>query len=59
MGQDPREAWRRLTQAVQSAQRRNPRFGGGPGKGAVGGLATLILLGVGVVGVNNSLFNGK
>ena len=61
MAQDPREMWRRLSSAVQNVQRKNPGLGGGggPGRGAIGGMASLILLGVGVVAVNNSLFNGE
>ena len=59
MAQDPREAWRRLTAAVQTAQRRGGGLGGGgPGRGAISGIAGLLLLGGGVVLVNNSLFNG-
>ncbi|MCJ1328719.1 Prohibitin-2, subunit of the prohibitin complex (Phb1p-Phb2p) [Thelotrema lepadinum] len=58
MAQDPREIWRRLTSAVQNVQRSGGGGGGGPpGRGAIGGMASLILLGVGVVAVNNSLFN--
>ena len=59
MGQDPREAFRRLQQALGSAQK---RAGGGlPGgpRNFLGGAFGLLLLGGGAVVLNNALFNGK
>ena len=58
MGQDPREAWRRLQQYAQERGGSRPNLPGGP-RGFFGGAAGLILLGAGVVFVNNALFNGK
>lgn len=58
MGQDPREAWRRLqAYAASRGGGRGPQMPGG-GRGLFGGAAGLILLGAGAVLVNNSLFNG-
>ena len=58
MAQDPREVWRKLQQSVNSAQQRGR--GGLPGgpRNFFGGAAGLLLLGTGVVVVNNALFNG-
>ena len=58
MGQDPREAWRRLQQTLASAQQKGR--GGLPGgpRNFFGGALGLVLLGGGVVVVNNALFNG-
>ncbi|KAG6989794.1 prohibitin [Physcia stellaris] len=58
MGQDPKEAWRKLQQTLASAQQRgggNP-FGGSP-RNLFGGAGALILLGGGAVLLSNSLFN--
>ncbi|KAF2457356.1 band 7 family-domain-containing protein [Lineolata rhizophorae] len=58
-GGGPSDAFRRLQQALVEAQQRGGRgYGGGPpGPRAVGGLATIVLLGGGAVLLNNSLFN--
>lgn len=58
MGQDPREMFRKLQQGLNTAQQRGA--GGLPGgpKGFFAGTAGLLLLGTGVVVVNNALFNG-
>lgn len=58
MGQDPKEYWRKLQQTMSSAQQRGK--GGLPGgpRNFFGGAAGLLLLGTGVVVVNNALFNG-
>ena len=58
MTQDPKEVWRKLQQRVNSAQQRGT--GGLPGgpRNFFGGVAGLLLLGGGVVLVNNALFNG-
>ena len=58
MAQDPREFFRKLQQTVSSAQQRGR--GGLPGgpRNFYGGAAAFILLGTGVVLVNNALFNG-
>ncbi|MCJ1482373.1 Prohibitin-2, subunit of the prohibitin complex (Phb1p-Phb2p) [Schaereria dolodes] len=57
MAQDPRETWRRLQQTLASAQQQGRKgFGGNP-KGAIGGIAGLVLLGGAAVVVNNALFN--
>ena len=62
MGQDPREAWRKLQQTFASAQQQGRRgFGGSGGspRGALAGAAGLFLLIGGAVVVNNALFNGN
>ena len=58
MGQDPKEMWRKLVQNVSSAQQKGR--GGLPGgpRNFFGGAAGVVLLGTGVVMVNNALFNG-
>ena len=58
MSQDPKEMWRKLQQTVNSAQQRGR--GGLPGgpRNFFGGAAAFLLLGTGVVVVNNALFNG-
>ncbi len=58
MAQDPKEMWRKLQQTVTSAQQKGR--GGLPGgpRNFFGGAAGLLLLGTGVVVVNNALFNG-
>lgn len=58
MAQDPKEMWRKLQQTVASAQQKGR--GGLPGgpRNFFGGAAGLLLLGTGVVVVNNALFNG-
>lgn len=58
MGQDPKEMWRKLQQTVNSAQQRGR--GGLPGgpRNFFGGAASLLLIGTGVVVINNALFNG-
>ena len=58
MTQDPKEVWRKLQQRVNSAQQRGT--GGLPGgpRNFFGGVAGLLLLGGGVILVNNALFNG-
>lgn len=58
MGQDPREMFRKLAQNLSSVQQKGR--GGLPGgpRNFFGGAAGLLLLGTGVVVVNNALFNG-
>ena len=58
MGQDPKEMWRKLQQTMNSAQQKGR--GGLPGgpRNFFGGAVGLLLLGTGVVVVNNALFNG-
>ena len=58
MAQDPKEIWRKLQQTMSSAQQRGRgSLPGGP-RNFFGGAAGLLLLGTGVVVVNNALFNG-
>jgi hypothetical protein len=59
MSQDPRDIFRKLQQGLNNAQQKGS--GGLPGgpRNFIGGAAGLILLGTGVVVVNNALFNGK
>ncbi len=58
MAQDPRDIFRKLQQGLNKAQQRGG--GGLPGgpRNFFGGAVGLILLGTGVVVVNNALFNG-
>ena len=56
MGQDPREAWRRLQEMAMNPRSR-PNLPGGP-RGFFSGAVGLVLLGGGVVFANNALFNG-
>ena len=56
MGQDPREAWRKLSQMAMDRGSR-PNLPGGP-RGFFGGAVGLVLLGTSVVFINNALFNG-
>ncbi|CAF9924268.1 MAG: Prohibitin-2, subunit of the prohibitin complex (Phb1p-Phb2p) [Heterodermia speciosa] len=58
MGQDPKEAWRRLQQTLASAQQRSggTSLGGNP-RNFLGGAGALLLLGGGAVLLSNSLFN--
>ncbi|KAK4694185.1 hypothetical protein P7C71_g3354, partial [Lecanoromycetidae sp. Uapishka_2] len=58
MGQDPRDTFRKLQQALSNAQSKGR--GGLPGgpRNFFGGAAGLLLLGGGVLVVNNALFNG-
>ncbi|MCJ1338736.1 Prohibitin-2, subunit of the prohibitin complex (Phb1p-Phb2p) [Bachmanniomyces sp. S44760] len=57
MGQDPREAWRKLQQTLTNAQQQGKRGLGGNPRGAYGGLAGILLLGGGAIFLNNALFN--
>lgn len=58
MGQDPREAWRRLQKfAVDRSGGRGPNIPGGP-KGLFGGAAGLVVLGAAGIFISNALFNG-
>lgn len=57
MGQDPKEAWRKLQQTLQQRGGGNP-LGGNP-RNFLGGAGALILLGGGAVVLSNSLFNGR
>lgn len=57
-GPDPRETWRKLQQTLSNAQQRGRGgFGGNP-RNLFGGVGLLVLLGGGVLVVNNALFNG-
>ena len=56
MGQDPREAWRKLQQSLAQAQR-SGGIGGSP-RNLFGGIGALILFGGGATLLSNSLFNG-
>ena len=59
MGQDPREAWRRLQATLASAQQRgggSMPFGGNP-RNIFGGAGAALLLGGGAMALYNSLFN--
>jgi prohibitin 2 len=59
MASDPRETLRRLQQSLSRVQRSGGGMpGGGAPRGALGGIAGLVLLGGGAVLVNNALFNG-
>ena len=60
MGQDPREAWKRLQQTLASAQQRSGSkpLGGNP-RNFLGGVGALLLFGGGAVLLSNSLFNGN
>lgn len=59
MAQDPKEVWRKLLQQTMSSaqQRSTGSLPGGP-RNFFGGFAALLLLGTGVVVINNALFNG-
>ncbi|KAK4548867.1 Prohibitin-2, subunit of the prohibitin complex (Phb1p-Phb2p) [Oleoguttula mirabilis] len=62
MAGDPREAWASLTKNLQRMQQQGKKYGaggaGGPSpKGAIGGFASLLLLGGGIWVFNNALFN--
>ncbi|KAK5124370.1 Prohibitin-2, subunit of the prohibitin complex (Phb1p-Phb2p) [Meristemomyces frigidus] len=62
MAGDPREAWASLQKNLQRMQQQGKRFGAGGGggpspKGAIGGFASLLLLGGGIWVFNNALFN--
>ena len=59
MGQDPRDAWRKLQQTFANAQQQGRKGMGGAPKGALGGMVGLIILGGGALVFNNALFNGK
>ena len=54
---NPRDTWRRIQNAVQSAQQ-SGRKGAGAPKGAIGGGVALILLTGVVLAGNSALFNG-
>lgn len=57
MGQDPKEAWRKLQQTLASAQQRGGAgFGGNPRNLFGGAAGAALLLGGGMV-LFNSLFN--
>ena len=58
MGQDPREAWRKLQQTFASGQQQARKGFGGAPKGSLGGAAGLLLLFGGGLLVQNALFNG-
>ena len=60
MGQDPKEAWRRLQQTLASAQQRSGTkpLGGSP-RNFLGGVGALLLFGGGAVALSNALFNGN
>lgn len=58
MGQDPREAWRKLQQTLANAQQQGRRGLGGSPKGAFSGAAGVVLLVGGYLVFNNALFNG-
>lgn len=59
MAQDPKEVWRKLMQQTMSSaqQRGRGSLPGGP-RNFFGGVAALLVLGTGVVVINNALFNG-
>ncbi|MCJ1352367.1 MAG: Prohibitin-2, subunit of the prohibitin complex (Phb1p-Phb2p) [Icmadophila ericetorum] len=57
MGQDPRDAWRKLQQTFANAQQQGRKGMGGAPKGALGGMVGLIILGGGALVFNNALFN--
>lgn len=58
MAQDPRDIFRKLQRGLNDAQQKGSRgLPGGP-RNFFGGAAGLVLLGTGVVVVNNALFNG-
>lgn len=58
MAQDPKEVWRKLMQQTMSSaqQRGRGSLPGGP-RNFFGGVAALLVLGTGVVVINNALFN--
>ena len=58
MAQDPKEFFQKVSKSLNSAQQKGA--GGLPGgpRNFFGGAFGLILLGTGVVVVNNALFNG-
>lgn len=58
MAQDPKEVWRKLLQQTMSSaqQRGRGSLPGGP-RNFFGGVAALLVLGTGVVVINNALFN--
>jgi hypothetical protein len=63
MAGDPRETWAKLQRTLAQAQQQGKKgFSGMPGggnpRGAIGGIAGLILLGGAVLVGNNALFNG-
>lgn len=55
MGQDPKEAWRRLQQTLASAQQRGGGLGGSPRN--ITGVIAFVALAGGAVALNNALFN--
>lgn len=56
---DPKEAWQRIqNELTRRSQQLGRGGGGGPPKGALGGLGGLVLLGGGIWLANNALFNG-
>ena len=60
MGQDPKEAWRRLQATLATAQQRSGGFGGGFGRnprGLFGGAGAVLLLAGGSMALYNALFN--
>lgn len=63
MARNPREQWERLQLILQNRGARGGfNFGGFPGGGGRGGMgasAALLLVGVGIWGASNSLFNGE
>jgi prohibitin 2 len=57
---DPKEAWQRLqTEMARRGARFGGSGGGGPPKGALGGVAGLVFVAGGLYLANNALFNGK
>lgn len=57
MGQDPKEAWRKLQQTLAQAQQKGGGFGGSPKKLFGGAGAIIVVGGAGILALN-SLFNG-
>lgn len=55
MGQDPREAIKKIRQTLASAQKSG--LPGGP-RNFFGGAAGLVIIATGAIVVNNALFNG-
>lgn len=54
---DPRETWQRLQSSLQKS--RGGGFGGGVPPRAFASTAAMVVLGIGVYGFSNSLFNGE
>ena len=58
MGQSPQEAIRNLQQRFKQQQKKFGSGGGGPGRGGLGSIAGIVLIGGAIWTFQNALFNG-